>query len=108
MEVEWTKLPLYDSWDFKYTVVLEQVSYVLRLYYSDRTKTWSIDLSLEEGENLVLGESLMPYGNTMGWRVEGLNGFFWLEAIAQDDNETYLHPDLLFKYFNFYYLLPSE
>lgn len=108
MEVEWTKLPLYDSWDFKYTVTLEEVSYEIRLYYSDRMERWSIDIGLEGGEQLVLGEAILPFDASLGWRVEGLNGFFWIEPIAQDDNETNLHPDLLFKYFNFYYILPTE
>ena len=104
MIYNWTQLPLYDSWDYEYSIALQGVSYRLRLYYSDRTTKWSIDISLEEGDALIQGEALLPYKLNLAGRIESLVGFFWLEPISIDDNETFLHPDLLFKYFNLYYI----
>ena len=104
MKYNWIKLPLFDSWDYDYATVIQDTSYVLRFYYSDRMKTWSMDLALEEGEDLLQGEALLPYKVTAADRVNNLAGFFWLEAISLDDNETFLHPDLLYKYFNLYYI----
>ena len=104
MEYNWIKLPLFDSWDYEYTTVIQEVSYTIRLYYSDRMKTWSMDISLEEGIDLLQGEALLPYKMSAIDRIPNLTGLFWLEPISLDDNETFLHPDLLFKYFNFYYI----
>lgn len=108
MDYNWVKLPLFDSWNYEYTVVLEGVSYILRISYSDRTQTWSLDVSLEEGENLLQGESLLPYKITGLDKISSLSGFFWVEPISLDDNETFLHPDLLYKYFNLYYLYTTQ
>lgn len=108
MVYTWYKLPLFDSWDYDYTIVIENVSYTLRLYYSDRTERWSFDISLEQGNMLLEGESLMPYKVSGIERVESLTGFFWVEPISIEENETYKHPSLLFKYFNFYYIVQNN
>ena len=104
VEFNWVKLPLFDSWDYTFTITLDGVSYTIRMYYSDRAKQWSMDLYLEEGEILVEGEIVSPYKPSIYDRVDSVGGYFWLEPIALDDNETFDHPDLLFKYFNFYYI----
>lgn len=109
MIYNWIKLPLFDSWDYEYTTVLQDTSYTVRLYYSDRMETWSIDISLEEGTNLIQGEAILPYKPTIDGVIENLTGFFWLEPISLDDNQTFQHPSMLFKYFNLYYIyLPTE
>lgn len=104
MIYNWTQLPLYDSWDYEYSIPLEGVSYRIRLYYSDRTEKWSVDVYLEEGDALIQGEAMLPYKLNLVDRINTLSGFFWLEPISIDDNETFLHPDLLFKYFNLFYI----
>jgi hypothetical protein len=104
----WTKLPLFDEWDYRYTVPLEGSSYSIRLYYSDRTEKWTMDLSQEGGDPLWLGEAISSFKAIMEGQIRGLNGFFWLEPIAQDFNQTNIHPSDLFKYFNFYYILPDQ
>lgn len=101
----WTKLELYEDWDYRYTVVLEGQSYVLRLYYSERMGRWSIDISEENGVDICLGEALLPYKKHTIRAGYGLSGYLWLEPIAYNLNETTLHPDLLHKYYNFYYIL---
>lgn len=104
MAYTWTKLPLFDEWDYEYTVVLEETSYTLRLYYSDRVKKWSIDIVLEDGAVLLEGETLLSEKITAEFIYPNLSGFFWLEPIGKDLNETISHPSLLPKYFNFYYI----
>lgn len=104
MIYNWTQLPLYDSWDYDCSVALEGVSYIIRLYYSDRTQKWSIDISEEGGDFLIQGEALLPFKMSIMDRIPALSGFFWLEPISLDANETFLHPDLLFKYFNLFYI----
>lgn len=109
MIYNWIKLPLFDSWDYDYTTVIHGKSYTLRLSYNNRTETWSLDISLEEGTDLLQGESLIPYKPTGLDKIQDLTGCFWLEPVSIDDNETLLHPSLLFKYFNFYYIyLPED
>lgn len=104
MEYVWTKLPLFNSWDYEYTVTLADVNYTIRLYYNDRMQKWAIDLSYEDGDPIVLGEALLPYKRVVDGKFSTEIGFLWLEAISLDDNETFLHPSLLSKYFNFYFI----
>lgn len=104
MDFVWTKLPLYDDLDYEYSVSLEGNSYTLRLQYSTRTQTWSYSLSTEDGDSLILGEALLPNTITYYQRNKSLSGFFWLEPIALDINQTPINPSLLYKYYNLYYI----
>lgn len=104
MNYDWVKIPLFEEWDYKMNIVLENSSFILRLYYSDRTQKWSIDVSSEDGDDYILGETILPYKPTMVGSIEGLSGGFWLEPISFDENETQINPSLLFKYYNLYYI----
>jgi hypothetical protein len=108
MILNWNKLPLFDAWDYDFSVDLEDESYTFRIYYSERTEKWSVDISLEDGEVLVEGEAILPYKMGVLNKIPSLSGFLWLEAISQNDNETLNHPDRIDKYYNFYYIYPSE
>ena len=66
------------------------MSYRIRLYYSDRTEKWSVDVYLEEGDALIQGEAMLPYKLNLVDRINTLSGF-WLEPISIDDNETFLY-----------------
>lgn len=107
MEYRWTKIPIYEEWDYEYSVALEGVNYVLRFYYKDRTQTWTMSISYEEGDPIVLGEMLSPKRVIMLDRIKGLNGFFWMEPISNSINETVINPDKIYKYYNLYYILPG-
>lgn len=104
MDYNWIKLPLYDSWDYDYTVPVDGLNLTFRIYYSDRTKKWSLDLSHADGVDIILGESLLPYKSMMLGAVDGIIGYLWLEAISNDINETVINPERLDKYYNLYYI----
>lgn len=104
MEYSWINLPLYDDWDYKYTVPVGSQNIEWRIYYSDRTETWMLDASLSTGEPIVQGIALLKLTPMFENKIEGVNGFLWLEPIAQESNEALLHPDLLYKYYNLYYI----
>ena len=100
----WTLLPLYEEWDYFYTVSLEDVVYTIRIYYSERTKQWSMDLGYEDGEMIGEGDVLLPYKAGLLGQKAGLTGFFWLEPISFNNNETIINPELPGKYYRFYYI----
>lgn len=105
---EWTLLPLYEDWDYEYTTVLEDTSYTLRLTYSERTESWTLGVSLEQGEVIVEGESIRIRDALYLKGQDFLSGMFWLEPQGVEANETNLHPSLISKYFNFYYGYEKE
>ena len=100
----WTLLPLYEEWDYVYSVVLEGTAYTLRIYYSDRTQQWSMDISYQDGKVIAEGDSLLPFKAGLVGQLDGLSGFFWLEPIAFNDNQTIINPENLWKYYRFYYI----
>lgn len=104
IEFNWIKLPLYDSWDYEYTVTINDVNVTIRLFYSDRTKSWSMDLSYTDGEFIAEGVALHKLDPVLKNSINDENGFFWIEPISENINQTVLHPDQLHKYYNFYYI----
>lgn len=99
----WTKLPLYDEWDYKYVVPINNRSFEWRLFYSDRTRTWSVDVIHEEGDIIIQGDAIFALSPSLEG-VLGFPGFLWLEPKSQDINETVDNPELLYKYYNLYYI----
>lgn len=104
IEYTWIKLPLYDSWDYGYTVTIRDINLTIRLFYSDRDKSWSMDLSYTDGDFIATGAKLHKLEPTLKGAIESDNGFFWVEPISENINQTILHPDQLHKYYNFYYI----
>lgn len=101
--MQWQQLPLYEDWDYNYSVVIEKINYRIRLLYSDRTKGWTMDIVAPDNVIVVNGKSVnirdaitLPY-------YKNLSGVFWLEPKYENINEAYLHPSLVAKYFNLYY-----
>lgn len=103
MEFSWTVLPLYSSWDYEYRVELVGKAYNIRVYYSDRTKKWSFDLSEADGDFIRTGTTLLNKKMNL---IDVLkpNSFFYLEPVSEDINEAQLHPDMIHKYFNFFFI----
>lgn len=104
MEFEWTKLPLYDSWDYEYTVTIVNQSITFRFYYNDRNQVWSFSAFYSDDEAIVEGRAISPFKPMMFEMIDGVGGFLWLEPISQEINESVLHPDLLHKYYNLYHI----
>lgn len=104
MQYNWIKLPLYEEWDYDYNVGIGGQSIDFRIYYSDRTKQWSFDASYANGGHIIQGTVLIPLKPMLEYAIDGVSGFMWLEPISLELNETVLHPDLLHKYYNLYYI----
>lgn len=104
MEYNWVKLPLYDSWDYKYNASIGTQSVDLRIYYNDRNQTWSFSAAYSDGENIIQGSRLIPLSPMTDLKIRGLQGFLWLEPISQEINETVINPEQLQKYYNLYYI----
>lgn len=102
-------LPLYEDEDYTYTVALEQDAYNLRIYYNRRMSSWFMDITSDGGTELVMSVALhIFYPITRENYIPGLTGFFWLQPIGQDDNQTPLHPDMLSKYYELFYVWQEE
>ncbi len=98
-------LPLYQDADYSYTVSLEGIAYKIRLYFNERVQRWAIDLFYADGTPIVLGESLVRnYPIFLDYQIEGLSGYFYIEEIGKDINETNKHFFEIWKYFRFYYI----
>ena len=104
MQYNWIKLPLYEEWDYDYNVGIGGQSIDFRIYYSDRTKQWSFDASYANGGHIIQGTVLIPLKPMLEYAIDGVNGFMWLEPVSVELNEAVLHPDLLHKYYNLYYI----
>lgn len=98
-------LPLYADPDYRYTVTLEGIAYMIRLYFNERVQRWAIDLSYADGTPIILGESLVRnYPLFLDYHIDGLSGYFYIEEIGKDMNETNNHFYEIWKYFRFYYI----
>lgn len=104
MDYNWIKLPLYDSWDYEYNVTVDSVNLGFRIFYSDRTKSWSIDLSYADGESIVEGERIVPFRPIMDDKVKGISGFMWLEPISSEQPNINAYPDQIHRYYNLYFI----
>ena len=96
-------LPLYESADYFYNVSLENVSYRLRFYYSERIKQWIFDIRFADKTPVVLGEALVPLHPIGLDYITEFTGFFWLEPIGELKNETISNPYELSKYYRLFY-----
>lgn len=97
------ELPLYTDPDYSYVISLDRVAYKVRLYYNERMEQWILDLSYANGDPVVLGEAIVEqYPMFIDYATE-LTGFFWLEPIGMDQNETTSNPFHLSKYYRFFY-----
>lgn len=104
MEFEWTKLPLYDSWDYNYSVSIANQNITFEFYYNDRNQVWSFAAYYSDDVAIVEGQAISPLKPMMLDMIPEVGGFLWLEPISQEINEATLHPSLLHKYYNLYYI----
>jgi|SRR5690625_3725356 len=102
-------LPLYKDQDYFYSVVLDGVACVIRLFYVQRSDGWFMDLRENEGEYFVQGMRIVPdYPMTIDYPSVPLNGFFLLQAIG-DSNRKFREDSFnLHKWFRFYFITDYE
>lgn len=104
MQYDWIKLPLYEEWDYEYNTGIGGQSIDFRIYYSDRTQRWSFNASYANGDAIVEGTALVPLKPMLEYSIDGVSGFLWLEPVSSEINEAILHPDMIHKYYNLYYI----
>ncbi len=99
------ELPLYTDGDYYYTISLQGNAYKIRFYYNERIESWSFDLRLSDDTPLVLGASLVKhYPIFIDYYLPNLTGYFWLEEIGKDINNTVTHNLEIWKYYKLYYI----
>lgn len=106
MALKYVRLPLYADSYHSYSISLEGVSYILKLRYNERSEQWFIDLFLEDNTPLLLGMGLVPsYPIGLDYAIENLSGFFWMESIAEIEEEKYkVYPTDIYQYYRFFYI----
>lgn len=103
------QLPLYEEEDYTYTVSLEGQAYNLRIYYNRRMQVWFLDVTRDDGIDIALGVGLTAYAPILKeYSTPGLTGFMWLQSVGGNDNQTQLHPSLLSKYYELFYIWQEE
>lgn len=100
-------LPLYDDADYSYSVSLQSQSYVIRVYYVERTQLWYFSVFEENQTPIFQGLALVPeYPITLDYLKSELTGFFRLVPIpAYKIVDPYLlYPDKIAQYYTFSYV----
>ena len=103
MNEKYVELPLYADPAYSYYASLDRLSYELRFYYNERMQQWIVDLAYSDGTLLVQGEAVVPRYPMFADYSIGMNGFFWLEPIGKNQNETVSNPYELSKYYRLLY-----
>ena len=92
------------SANYFFTAPLEGNSYRIWLYYNERMEQWIFNLSDPDDNPIVMGEGIVPQHPIMwDYGIPDLTGFFWLEPIGKDQNETNSNPFEIWKYYTFHY-----
>lgn len=104
MAWHYVPLPLFKESNYLYTVPLERVSYQLKFYYNERMEQWIMDLLYADGVPIVLGQALIANYPLFSEYVIEPTGFFFLEPIGENKNQTVINPFELEKYYRLFYL----
>lgn len=89
MAGRYISLPLYNDTYYKYSVVLEDNTYILGFLYLERINQWIYYLKDSEGNSLVSGERLTP--NTqllLSYANPNLTGFLLFTPKSNVDPEV--------------------
>ena len=68
-------------------ISLDETIYLIRMTWRERTASWYLDMSLEDGTELIRGRRLTPgWGPLLGMMIDSPpNGLFWV--LSPDDFE---------------------
>jgi len=103
--MNYTILPLYQSQDYFYSVVLEEIACVIRIYYNQRVDGWFFDLREEGGSYYVQGERLVAlYPMLDNYTSLPFSGFLWLEPIGDSMDKYSTDSFNLYKWFRLFYI----
>jgi hypothetical protein len=101
-------IPLFPDPNYEMIVSLERTAYKIRAYYNERMQAWIMDLRYVDNTPLVLGQRIVPNYPLMLDYDLPLTGYFWLEAIGDNINETVSNPFELNQYYRLYYIYEEE
>ena len=104
--MNYVSLPLYQEQDYFYSVVLDEVACVFRLYYNQRVDGWFFDLR-EEGSTdyFVQGQRLVPlYPILLDYTHLPFSGFLWLEPIGDSAEKFRTDSFSLYKWFRLFFI----
>lgn len=106
MATMYVSLPLFDEYDYSYSLALEGVSYLVGMKFNERAQRWFLDLSTQDSTPVLQGVGVNPlYPIALDYTIGSLTGYFWLECIADINTEQYIqYPDKLRQYYRFYYI----
>lgn len=98
-------LPLYSDSFYSYLSSLENQTYKIQILWNERANIWVLNLYLEDGTVLLLGERITPnYPLISEYNIDGLTGYFILVPKDEVDDEKYLtNARQLGQYYDFYY-----
>ena len=104
--MNYLSLPLYPEQDYFYTVVLDDIACVFRLYYNQRVDGWFFDLR-EAGSTtyFVQGERLVAlHPILLDYTSIPINGFLWLEPIGESIEKFRTDSFNLHKWFRLFFI----
>ena len=106
MTLKYVSLPLFDDYEYSYTIALQGSTYAISVKYNERMKQWFIDLDVDETVSVFKGVGLVPtYPIALDYAIYPLTGYFWLENIPDINTEQYKqYPDKLRQYYRFFYI----
>jgi len=87
MTTTFIQLPLYAERNYTYGMSLEGRAYTLTFKWNRKSRSWYIDIRLEDRTPIVLGIALVPqYPIIVDYNLEevGLNGHFELLPVNPD------------------------
>jgi len=108
MEPLYVLLPLHKEEEYEYFASLEGNTYFFHFYYNMRMSTWFMDISYGDMTPLFLGIALVPNFPILFDHTSPFTGYFWLDPIGEEVNETVSNPFELHKYFNLFYIYEGE
>lgn len=107
--MKYVSLPLYPEQDYFYSVVLDDVACIIRLFYNQRVDGWFMDLREDGGEYFIQGMRIVPdYPMTIDYPSVPLDGFFYLESIGDSNRKFTTDAFNLFKWFRFFFITELE
>lgn len=104
---DWVELPLDNtSSDYEYTIILDDITCLIRIYYNERSEAWLMDVK-EEGSanNFIVGMRLVPnYPMFINYPSLPFNGFLLLQPIGDNVDKFRTDPYNISRWFHLFYL----
>jgi hypothetical protein len=103
---KYKQLPLYSDSDYSYSTVLDGKTYIIRIYFVQKTNSWYMSLFNESKAPVVSGIRLIPsFPLLQEHSLSELSGIFLLISKSDNTSEEYLTKSrYLNQYYELYYI----